>query len=73
MAWVAVGMRLEREGGTDSLRSTCIAPESARMGEGVIERNRGGLEESSSSDSSDSKAAKGLRWENYRLVCGRRW
>jgi hypothetical protein len=52
MAWVAVGMRLEREGGTDSLRSTCIAPESARMGEGVIEHNRGGLEESSSSDSS---------------------
>jgi hypothetical protein len=39
------------------------ALESARMGEGVIEYNREGCKESSSSESSDSKAAKGLRWE----------
>ena len=35
-------MRCEREGRTDSRRRTCVAPESARMGEGVIEHRREG-------------------------------
>ncbi len=39
---VAGRMRCEREGRTDSLRRTCVALESTRMGEGVIEHNRGG-------------------------------
>ncbi len=34
-------MRCAREGRTDSRRRTWVAPESARMGEGVIEHNRG--------------------------------
>jgi hypothetical protein len=34
-------MRWAREGRTDSRRRTCVAPESARMGKGVIEHNRG--------------------------------
>ncbi len=34
-------MRCAREGRTDSRRSTWVAPESARMGEGVTEHNRG--------------------------------
>jgi hypothetical protein len=51
-----------------SLRRTCVAPESARMG--VIEHNRGGCKESSSSESLDSKAAKGLRWEKRETGLG---
>jgi hypothetical protein len=39
---VAGRMRWEREGRTDSLKRSCVAPELARMGEGVIEHNRGG-------------------------------
>jgi hypothetical protein len=39
---VAGRMRWEREGRTDTLKRTCVALESARMGEGVIEHNRGG-------------------------------
>ena len=57
-------MRWEREGRTDSRRRTCVAPESARMGDGVIEHRRaGGVEyslNSSSSESSDSNVANGL-------------
>jgi hypothetical protein len=34
-------MRCAREGRTDSRRRTWVAPESARMGEGVTEHNRG--------------------------------
>ena len=34
-------MRCAREGRTDSRRRTWVAPESARMGEGIIEHNRG--------------------------------
>ena len=41
---VAERMRWEREGRTDSLRRTCVAPELARMGEGVMEHNKGGWE-----------------------------
>jgi hypothetical protein len=36
---VAGRMRWERKGRTDSLKRTCVAPDSARMGEGVIEHN----------------------------------
>jgi hypothetical protein len=57
-------MRWEREGRTDSRRRTCVAPESARMGDGVIEHRRaGGVGyplNSSSSESSDSNVANGL-------------
>ncbi len=57
-------MRCEREGRTDSRRRTCVALESARMGDGVIEyRRAGGVEyslNSSSSESSDSNLANGL-------------
>ncbi len=60
---VAGRMRWEREGSTDS-RRTCVAPKSARMGEGVMEHKRVGVEEassaSSSSELSDSNALKGL-------------
>jgi hypothetical protein len=38
---VAGRMKWEREGRTYSLKRTCVAPEAARMGEGVIEHNRG--------------------------------
>ena len=34
-------MTWEREGRTDSLKRTCVAPESARMGEWVIEHTKG--------------------------------
>ncbi len=39
---VAGRMRWEREERTDAFKRTCVAPESVRMGEGVIEQNRGG-------------------------------
>ncbi len=67
---VASCMRWEREGRTDSLKRTCVTLESARMGEGVIEHNRGGCKEFSSSESLDSKAAKGLRWEKRETGLG---
>jgi hypothetical protein len=61
---VAGRMRWVREGSTDSRRRTCVAPESARVAEGVMEHKRAGVEESSSSSlsskSSDSNASKGL-------------
>jgi hypothetical protein len=41
-------------GRTDSLRRKCLAPESARMGERVIELTRAGEVESSSNSSSES-------------------
>ncbi len=51
-------MRWAREGRIDSLS---MAPESARMGEGVIAHRRAGGEGSSQSESyGDSRAAKGL-------------
>ena len=54
-------MRWAREGRTDSLSKTWVAPESARMGEGVIAHRRAGGEGSSLSESyGDSRAAKGL-------------
>jgi hypothetical protein len=59
---VAGCMRWAREGKIDSRYRTWMAPESARMGEGVIEHRRAGGEESSSSESyGDSRATKGLR------------
>jgi hypothetical protein len=67
-------MRCEREGRTDSRRRTCVAPESARMGEGVIEQRReGGVEsssDSSSSESSDSNVANGFGWEKREVRQG---
>jgi hypothetical protein len=38
---VAGRMRWEKEERTDSLKRTCVAPESARMGEWVIEHTKG--------------------------------
>ena len=50
-------MRWAREGNTDSLNKTWVAPESARMGEGVIAHRRAGGEGSSLSESyGDSRA-----------------
>ncbi len=68
MGWVkgmgrrlAECMRWAREGRTDSLNRTWVAPESARMGEGVIAHKRTGGEGSSPSESyGDSRAAKEL-------------
>jgi hypothetical protein len=58
---VARCMRWAREGKTDSRNKTWVAPESARMGEGVIAHRRAGGEGFSPSESySDSRAAKGL-------------
>jgi hypothetical protein len=42
---VAGRMRWEREGSRDS-RRTCVAPESERMGEGMIDRKRARVKES---------------------------
>ncbi len=54
-------MRWARESRTDSLNQTWVAPESARMGEGVIAHKRAGGEGSSPSESyGDSRAAKAL-------------
>jgi hypothetical protein len=51
-----------------------VTPESARMGEGVMEHKRAGMEESSSSssssESSDSNALKGLGWEKRDVGVG---
>ncbi len=58
---VAECMRWAREGKIDSLNKTWVAPESARMGEGVIAHRRAEGEGSSPSESyGDSRAAKGL-------------
>ncbi len=58
---VAECMRWERDGRTDSRRRTCVAPESARIGDGMMEHKRAGvgklLSDASSSESSDSNAA----------------
>ncbi len=71
---VAGRMRWMREGITDSRRRTCVAPESARMGEVVMEHKRAGMEESSfsssSSESSDSNASKGLGWKKREVGVG---
>ena len=72
-------MRWAREGRTDSRSKTWVAPESARMGEGVIAHRRAGGEGSSLSESyGDSRAAKGLgdakrEYVGHRgkIVCGR--
>jgi hypothetical protein len=45
-----------------------MAPESARMGEGVIEhRKAGGVSFDSSSESSDSNVANGFGWEKCEV------
>jgi hypothetical protein len=72
MGWSVKGyMSWEREGRTDSRRRTCVAPESARMGEGVIEFTRAGEVESSSdsssSESSDSNESNGFGCENREV------
>ncbi len=55
------GCMRAREGKTGSRNKTWVAPESARMGEGVIEHRRAGGDGSSSFESyGDSRAAKGL-------------
>ncbi len=66
---VAGCMRWAREGKKDSRNKTWVAPESARMGEGVIVHRRAGGEESSLSESyGDSRAAKGLVEANREYV-----
>jgi hypothetical protein len=71
---VAGRTRWEREESTDSRRRTCVAPELARMREGVMEHKSAGVEESSfdssSSESSDSNASKGLGWEKREIGVG---
>ena len=58
---VAGCTRWDREGKPDSRSKTWVAPESARIGDGVIEHTRGGEGGSSPSESyGDSRAAKGL-------------
>ncbi len=58
---VAGCTRWDREGKTDSRSKTWVAPESARIGEGVIAHTRTGVGGSSPSESyGDSRAAKGL-------------
>ena len=58
---VAGYTRWDREGTTDSRSKTWVAPESARIGEGVIEHKRAGEGGSSPPESyGDSRAAKGL-------------
>ncbi len=58
---VAGCMRWAREGNADFLNKMWVAPESARMSEGVIVHRRAGGEGSSLSESyGDSRAAKGL-------------
>ena len=58
---VAGCTRWDREGKTDSRSRTWVAPESTRIGEGVIEHKRAGVGGSSPSESyDDSSAAKGL-------------
>ncbi len=57
---VAGCTRWDREGKTDSRSKTWVAPESARIGEGLIEHKRAGEGGSSPSESyGDSRAAKG--------------
>ena len=61
--------RWEREGRTDSRSKTWVAPESARIGEGVIAHRRAGVGGSSPSESyGDSRAAKGLGEANREWV-----
>ena len=58
---VAGCTRWEREGKIDSRSKTWVAPESAKIGEGIIEHTRAGVGGSSLSESyGDSRAAKGL-------------
>ncbi len=58
---VARCTRWESKGKTDSSNKTWAAPESTRMGEGVIEHRRaGGVGSSPSESYGDSRAAKGL-------------
>ena len=67
---VAGCTRWEREGRTDSRSKTWVAPESARIGEGVIAHRRAGVGGSSPSESyGDSRAAKGLGEANREWVC----
>ena len=60
-ARVAGCMRWDREGKTDSRSRTWVAPESAKIGEGVTVHKRAKEEGTSSSESyGDSRATKGL-------------
>ena len=53
--------RWDSEGKTDSCKTTWVALESVRMGEGVIEHRRAeGCGSSPSGSYGDSRAAKGL-------------
>jgi hypothetical protein len=66
---VAGCTRWEREGRTDSRSKTWVAPESAKIGEGVIAHRRAGVGGSSPSESyGDSRAAKGLGEAKRELV-----
>jgi hypothetical protein len=64
-------MRWEKEWRTNSLRSTCVAPESARMGEGVIEHNMGGWEiRVFVVRIVRFQSGEGLRWEKREIGLG---
>jgi hypothetical protein len=66
---VAGCTRWDREGKTDSRSRTWVAPESAKIGEGIIEHKRAGVGGSSPSESyGDSRAAKGLGEANREWV-----
>ncbi len=67
---VAGRMRREREGRTDSLKRTCVAPESAMTGEGVIEHNREGEKSLHRRNRQISKRRRGRGGRNERLVWG---
>ncbi len=69
---VAGCMRWDRDGRTDSRRRTNVAPESARIGDGMMEHKRAGVgrlsSDSSLSESSDSNASNGLGWEKPEVI-----
>jgi hypothetical protein len=71
---VAGCMRWHRDGRTDSRRRTCVAPESTRIGDGMMEHKRAGMgrlsSDSSSSESSDSNASNGLGWKKWEVRVG---
>ncbi len=70
---VAGCMRWAREGNTDSLNKTWVAPESARMGEGVIVHRRAGGEGPSLSESYGDvgRSEARVRWAKGKSGVGK--
>jgi hypothetical protein len=64
-------MRWEREGRTDSWKMTWVAPDSARMGEGVIAHKREGGERLS--PELDDSNGKGVRMREAGDWCGKNY